>query len=105
MIWKMNIIYGQGIGSKGSKIDTIFYHPRDTGHLDTARLLGECGLSLSIDEEKLPSVTTNNNSKNNNNHDTTNDTGGGFFTPSYALGDVLFNRLIRTGAYFDSKLY
>lgn len=79
-------VYAQGTGSNGSEAEAIMYFPRCAGYLDTARMVVESGLSLALDEDTLPSE------------------GGGFFTPAYGLGDVLLNRLSRTGTYFATRL-
>lgn len=77
-------VYCQGVGDKGSKIESILYNPRCAGYLDTGRMLVECGLSLAVDEGKLPST----------------EDGGGFYSPAYALGDILLDRLTKTGTHF-----
>ena len=73
-----------GTGTKGSKVESTMYFPRDAGYLDTARMLVETGLCMALEEERLPVQT------------------GGFFSPGYGLGEILLNRLTKTGTYFKS---
>jgi short subunit dehydrogenase-like uncharacterized protein len=79
-------VYAQGVGTKGSQAEAVMYFPQCPGYLETARMLTESGLSLALEEEKLPSK------------------GGGFFSPAYGLGNVLLKRLTDTGTYFQSRL-
>jgi len=44
-------IYGYGEGSKGSNVKSTLYFPNDPGYVDTARMLVETGLSLSLEKE------------------------------------------------------
>jgi len=78
-------VAGFGVGSKGNKVETLFYFPKETGYLDTARMLVESGLCLAMNKKDLP-VTK-----------------GGFYTPSTSMGDALMNRLCKTGCMFASK--
>lgn len=78
-------VAGFGIGSKGNKVETLFYFPKEVGYKDTGRMLVESGLCLALDEEKLPE-------KN-----------GGFFTPSTGMGDALMERLCKTGSMFAAR--
>jgi short subunit dehydrogenase-like uncharacterized protein len=79
-------VNAQGVGSKGTKAEAVMYFPQCPGYLETARMVTECGLSLALQENQLPSQ------------------GGGFFSPAYALGDVLLKRLTDTGTSFNIKL-
>jgi len=82
----MLCVMGYGEGSKGTKVESIIYFPKCAGYLETARMVCESGLSLALEEDKLPTK------------------GGGFFTPSTALGEVLLSRLVNTGTYFATKV-
>ena len=79
-------IYGEGIGAKGNRAETIMYFPRDVGCLDTSRMLIESALCLVKDESKLAQK------------------GGGFFTPSTGMGQPLLDRLINTGTHFSTRV-
>jgi short subunit dehydrogenase-like uncharacterized protein len=79
-------VNAQGVGSKGTKAEAVMYFPKCPGYLETARMVTECGLCLALQEDQLPSQ------------------GGGFFSPAFALGDVLLKRLTDTGTYFNMKL-
>jgi short subunit dehydrogenase-like uncharacterized protein len=78
-------VSAEGIGSQGTKIQSLIYFPRDAGYLDTARMVAESGLTLALDSNKLSPD-------------------GGFFTPSTGMGNVLLNRLCRTGTSFALKV-
>lgn len=79
-------VSGEGIGVNGNVVETIFYLPKDAGCLETSRMLVESGLSLALEEQKLPVK-------------------GGFYPPSIALGnDILLNRLVQTGTTFTSRV-
>lgn len=80
-------VYAQGKGTKGTTVDSILYFPKDAGYYETARIVVECGLSLALQEDDLP-ITRNKHT-------------GGFFTPAYGLGQVLLDRLMKTGTEFD----
>jgi short subunit dehydrogenase-like uncharacterized protein len=81
-------ISGEGIGdgANGNRAESIFYLPKDAGCLETARMLVESGLCLALEEDKLPSKEA-----------------GGFWTPSSGLGDVLMDRLVKTGTDFQVR--
>lgn len=75
-------ISAQGVGSKGTKVNSVIYFPRDAGYMDTARMVAESGLVLACDSAKLSPE-------------------GGFFTSSTGgMGDPLLDRLCRTGTHF-----
>jgi short subunit dehydrogenase-like uncharacterized protein len=72
----------QGIGSKGTKVQSVMYFPRDAGYMDTARMVAETGLVLGMDAAMLSRE-------------------GGFFTSSTGgMGNVLLGRLCKTGTKF-----
>ena len=79
-------ICGFGTGSRGCKVETLLYFPSDIMYLDTARMLVESGLCLGLDEDKLPVSR------------------GGFYTTATGMGDVLFDRLCRTGSKYFFKV-
>eukprot|EP00592_Proboscia_alata_P021938 CAMPEP_0194406474 /NCGR_PEP_ID=MMETSP0176-20130528/4669_1 /TAXON_ID=216777 /ORGANISM="Proboscia alata, Strain PI-D3" /LENGTH=530 /DNA_ID=CAMNT_0039205695 /DNA_START=75 /DNA_END=1667 /DNA_ORIENTATION=+ len=75
-----------GIGSKGTKLESILYFDRDPGYIDTARMLIESALCLAMDHDVIPKQ------------------GGGFYTPSTAFGNVLLDRLCKRGTHFQMRL-
>jgi short subunit dehydrogenase-like uncharacterized protein len=72
-------ISGYGYGTHGTKVESVFYNPRDIGYLDTARFVVESALCLA--------------------KDTLDNQNGGFWTPSTAVGEALVDRLEKTGSY------
>eukprot|EP00560_Eucampia_antarctica_P006896 CAMPEP_0197823818 /NCGR_PEP_ID=MMETSP1437-20131217/1128_1 /TAXON_ID=49252 ORGANISM="Eucampia antarctica, Strain CCMP1452" /NCGR_SAMPLE_ID=MMETSP1437 /ASSEMBLY_ACC=CAM_ASM_001096 /LENGTH=503 /DNA_ID=CAMNT_0043423171 /DNA_START=357 /DNA_END=1868 /DNA_ORIENTATION=+ len=74
-------VYAVGTGSKGSQVESAMYFPKDVGYAETSRMLAESGLCLSLNDKELVA-------------------GGGFFTPSAAMGDVLFERLCQGGTMY-----
>lgn len=44
---------GFAVGDKGTKIQGEIYLPNDPGYRDTARMIVESGLSLSVDLDKI----------------------------------------------------
>jgi len=58
------------VGDKGTRLRGILYFPEDPGYRDTARMIIEAGLSLSVDLDKIKSE-------------------GGLLTPASGQGDVL----------------
>jgi short subunit dehydrogenase-like uncharacterized protein len=74
-------VSAEGVGSQGTKLQSVMYFPRHAGYVDTARMVAESGLTLALDSNKLSP-------------------GGGFFTPSTGMGNVLLDRLCRTGTSF-----
>jgi len=79
-------VHGLATGSRGSQVESAMYFPKDAGYKDTARMVVESGLCLALDREHLPI-------KN-----------GGFYTPSTGMGDVLLERLCRTGTMFRYRI-
>mmetsp|Transcript_3027 Transcript_3027/g.6943 ORF Transcript_3027/g.6943 Transcript_3027/m.6943 type:complete len:493 (+) Transcript_3027:134-1612(+) len=78
------VVTGYGIGSKGTKVKSQFYFPKDPGYRDTARMIVESGLCMVLNRAELPSGKQ-----------------GGIFTPATALGSVLGERLLKTGSEFE----
>ena len=75
-------ISAQGVGSKGTKVESVMYFPHDAGYMETARMVAESGLTLALDSPKLSPD-------------------GGFFTSSTGgMGNALLDRLCRTGTHF-----
>lgn len=72
-------LYGEGLGVKGNRVESVMYFPKDPGGLETARMLVEAALCLSLQENDLPAKH------------------GGFWTPATAMGDVLMRRLLASG--------
>lgn len=80
-------IYAQGVGTKGSKVESLIYFNGCVGYLETARMLVESGLALALSpRDQLPSADK-----------------GGFFSPSYGLGNALLERLMKTGTEFTIR--
>jgi short subunit dehydrogenase-like uncharacterized protein len=79
-------IYAEGVGTGGSKVESLMYFRECPACIETARMVVESGLSLALSETELPSR------------------GGGFFSPAYGLGNVLLNRLMKTGTHFTVRL-
>ena len=77
-------VYGYAQGEKGTRAQSKLYFPIDPGYIDTARMLVESGLCLSLEEDikKVP---------------------GGYHTTSSALGNTLLKRLCDTGSTWESK--
>ena len=82
----MLCVTGYGEGSKGTKVQSVLFYPYCAGYVETARMVCESGLCLALEDDRLPSKK------------------GGFFTPSTGLGQVLMERLVKTGTYFASKV-
>jgi len=80
------LVSGVGEGQNGSLVRSEFYFPGDPGYKETAKMVVESGLCLALEGDRLP------------------EQGGGFFTPSVAMGDILLERLCKTGCKFASKV-
>lgn len=80
------IVSGKGTGVNGSIVESAIYFPSDPGYKETARMVAESGLCLALNNDLIPAE------------------GGGFFTPSVGMGDVLLERLCRSGCKFASKV-
>ncbi|WWD03940.1 hypothetical protein V865_001998 [Kwoniella europaea PYCC6329] len=65
------------------KVWTKFKADGDPGYLSTCYLLAESGLSILLDLQSLPPITKQ----------------GGLLTPSIAFGDILLDRLNRSGKF------
>ncbi|WWC95166.1 hypothetical protein V866_002020 [Kwoniella sp. B9012] len=65
------------------KVWTKFKAEGDPGYLSTCYLLAESGLSILLNLQSLPSITKQ----------------GGLLTPSIAFGDILLDRLSRSGKF------
>ncbi|GKY93159.1 hypothetical protein MPSEU_000283900 [Mayamaea pseudoterrestris] len=79
-------VYGEGIGEKGNRVESIFYLPQDAGCLETSRMLIESGLCMALQEKELLVKE------------------GGFWTPSTALGEVLDKRLQDIGMQWSARV-
>lgn len=75
-------VSSEGIGENGNRVLSHMYLPKDAGCLETSRMLVESALCLALAESDLPAKQ------------------GGFWTPSTALGNVLMQRLEKTGTEF-----
>ncbi|MBY0440867.1 MAG: enoyl-ACP reductase, partial [Mycobacteriaceae bacterium] len=64
--------------AKGTRYRASFGQQGDPGYRATALLLGECGLALALDRDKLSGLN-------------------GVLTPAAALGDALLERLPAAG--------
>lgn len=76
-------VTGVATGTDGSTVKSTMRFPVDPGYKDTARMAVEAGLSLSLDSAKLANPK------------------GGVFTPACCQGEVLLDRLIKTGSAFE----
>ena len=79
---------GEAIGRTGSRAESIFYLNQDAGCLETAKMMVEAGLCLALQPDQLSSQGI-----------------AGFMSPAAGLGNVLLNRLIQTGAYFECRTF
>lgn len=73
------LVSGEGIGSKGKRVQGHIYFPKDPGCMETSRMMIEAGLCMALQSDTLPIKS------------------GGFLTPSVALGNTLVQRLVETG--------
>ena len=80
------LVSGVGEGENGSIVRSEFYFPGDPGYKETAKMVVESGLCLALERNRLP------------------ERGGGFFSPSVAMGDILLERLCKSGCQFASKV-
>merc|ERR1719491_1632863 len=80
------LMTAEGEGAKGNRAESALYMPGDPGYKETARMVAESGLSLALDAENLPVK------------------GGGFFSPAVAMGDVLLERLCKSGWKYASRI-
>jgi short subunit dehydrogenase-like uncharacterized protein len=69
-------------GVNGTRAQAVMFFPTDPGYRDTARMLVESGLALSLDRSKIKAP-------------------GGLHTPATCMPDVLLARLLRTGTTFQ----
>lgn len=76
-------IFGEGVGVNGNRVESVIYFPKDAGILETSRMMIEAGLCLALEEPKILAKE------------------GGFWTSASGLGDVLLERLLKTGTTFD----
>lgn len=72
-------LYGRGTSNLGTVVRTYFLLPAEPGYAETARMLGECGVTLALDAQNLSFK-------------------GGFVTASTCLGVNLIERLINSGS-------
>ena len=76
---------GYGYGTNGTVVKSTLYFHNDPGYVDTARMLVESGLSLSL-------------------NDRCKETKGGHHTPASGLKDVVLDRLIDTGCKYEDEI-
>jgi len=76
-------VTGVAKGTQGTVAKATIMFKTDPGYRDTARMLVESALSLSLDSQKLV------------------DSQGGVYTPAACQGNVLLDRLIMTGSVFS----
>mmetsp|Transcript_31700 Transcript_31700/g.43493 ORF Transcript_31700/g.43493 Transcript_31700/m.43493 type:complete len:491 (-) Transcript_31700:58-1530(-) len=72
-----------GSGTNGTKAVASLYFPTDPGYRDTARMLVESGLCLSVESDRLQGP-------------------GGVMTPAIGLGPLLLERLQKTGCTYSA---
>ncbi|KAJ8601505.1 hypothetical protein CTAYLR_006732 [Chrysophaeum taylorii] len=75
-------VTGVAVGQRGTTAKSLMTFSVDPGYLDTARLVVESALALSLDAEKLKHVP------------------GGVYTPAACQGTVLLDRICKTGTTF-----
>jgi len=80
---------GLATGSRGHKAKCVMYFGVDAGYLDTARMLVESGLCLALKTDRDRITATPQASA------------GGVFTPATCLGEVLLDRLVASGTYWN----
>jgi short subunit dehydrogenase-like uncharacterized protein len=78
-------VTGIARGSDGGQASSVMKFHVDPGYVDTARMLVESALTLSLDEAKLANPS------------------GGVFTPAACQGEALLDRLCKTGTDFAVK--
>jgi short subunit dehydrogenase-like uncharacterized protein len=81
-------VRGEAIGRNGSRAESIFYLNKDAGCLETAKMMIEAGLCLALQSDQLPSRGM-----------------AGFMSPAAGLGNVLLDRLIQAGVYFECRTF
>lgn len=82
------VIHGFGKGSnKNNQVESMLYFPKEAGYMDTARLMVESGLCLSIEDDKDMRIP-----------------GGGFFSPAAGMGNILLKRLCDTGTMYSLRV-
>eukprot|EP00555_Chaetoceros_dichaeta_P001688 CAMPEP_0198277326 /NCGR_PEP_ID=MMETSP1447-20131203/65790_1 /TAXON_ID=420782 /ORGANISM="Chaetoceros dichaeta, Strain CCMP1751" /LENGTH=523 /DNA_ID=CAMNT_0043972341 /DNA_START=178 /DNA_END=1749 /DNA_ORIENTATION=+ len=80
------LLTAEGEGANGNKAENALYIPGDPGYKETARMVAESGLCLALNAIDLPVK------------------GGGFFSPAVAMGDVLLERLCKSGWKYASRI-
>ena len=78
-------VVGEATGVKGTRVSSVIYFDVDSGYRDTSRMLFESGMTMAKDGAKLKCP-------------------GGVYTPGFALGEVLLERLCKTGTRFALKI-
>jgi len=77
-------VTGMARGEKGEQATAELTFPVDPGYMDTARMAIEAGLTLALEGDRVPRQ-------------------GGVLTPASCQGEVLLERLIKTGSSFSYK--
>lgn len=80
------LVSAEGISKKGKRAESHMYFPKDTGCMETSRMLVESALTLALNEEKLPVQ-------------------GGLWSPAAGMGDLIMERLMKTGTTFTSSQF
>lgn len=80
------LLTARGTGTTGKQVESALYFPLDVGYKETARMIVESGLCLALDASALPVHS------------------GGFYSPAVAMGNVLLQRLCRTGCKFAARV-
>jgi len=80
---------GFATGSRGHRAKSVMYFPVDAGYLDTARMLVESGLCLALRSEREKITSAAHSSM------------GGVYTPAACLGEVLLQRLVDSGTFWN----
>lgn len=76
-------VTGVATGERGTRVGSRLFFPKDSGYLDTARMLCECALAIALERDRMRMPT-----------------GGGVVTPGAAHGNLLLERLVKTGCKF-----
>ena len=71
-------VHGFGYGENGNVVKSVLYFPNNAGYKDTARMLVEAGLCMSLEEQVI-------------------NANGGNYSPAAILWDAYLDRLCKTG--------
>jgi len=92
-------VTGTARGSKGTILQSLLYYNKDPGYLETARMLVESALCLSLEEDAVSE-----NIARASEATETSKSVGGFFSPGFALRKNLLKRLVDTGCHYEVRV-